>query len=178
MPVSEMANIPAIMREVEIVKPRRIIDLGCGFGKYGVLCREVLEAVNGRCSPDKWLVTIDGVEAFGAYKNPCWDVYSNVIIADFTKLPPTHFASYDLALVIDSLEHLEKEVGKEFLAMLRGQCEKVIVSVPDGVHPQGAVFGNEYERHRGQWTRLDLEKLGGKVVHHATCVVAKFVRPR
>ncbi len=75
MPTSDLYNVPAAVIAVTSFRPRSILDVGCGFGKYGVL-----------------------------------------------------------ALVIG---------------------RAVIITTPGDFNPQGAEFGNEYERHRCLWTAAD-----------------------
>ncbi len=43
MPLSFAQAIPVIIEQVAHLKPSSILDVGIGFGKYGVLLREVLE---------------------------------------------------------------------------------------------------------------------------------------
>src|SRR4051812_22928392 len=57
MPTSFVDHITPIMRYVMQRNPDTILDIGAGYGKYGLLCREYI---------DKWPWTkvIDAVEAF------------------------------------------------------------------------------------------------------------------
>jgi hypothetical protein len=52
------------------INPNSVLDIGTGFGKYGLLCREYLELWDGRQNYDKFLRRIDGVEAFESYITP------------------------------------------------------------------------------------------------------------
>ncbi|TES46072.1 hypothetical protein E2L07_19740 [Halalkalibacterium halodurans] len=80
MPTSWIQAIPEIMEEVERFKPNSILDIGIGFGKYGVLLRESLELPYERYSKSDWKVRLDGVEAFTNYKNPIHEhVYDKVL---------------------------------------------------------------------------------------------------
>lgn len=150
MPVSDFYNIPAIVEEVARVKPRGILDLGVGFGKYGALCREVLDAAEGRVAPKSWKALICGIEGFEAYRNPLWDMYQNVTIGNFADRYAT-IQGWPMILMIDSLEHLPKADALVVLQHLIQNNSQVIVSVPVGNWPQGAVFGNELERHLSVW---------------------------
>lgn len=169
MPVSEITTIPPILAEVVTLNPPAILELGIGFGKYGVLCREVLDAVHGRCSPRSWKHKIFGVEGFADYENPCWSVYNEVAIADFTK----HYhkiKNWPLVLMVDSLEHVEKVEARAILHHLVTNNRHIIVSVPVGERPQDAVFGNEYERHRSTWNGpSEFMNYRYKVLHNGVC---------
>jgi SAM-dependent methyltransferase len=150
-----------------------VLDLGCGYGKYTVLVREYMDIAKFRIKREDWQTSIVGVEAFEAYRNPVWDACDEVLIEDFTK----HYEAYrgfDLVLMIDSLEHVEKSLGEKILNTLLTNNKWVIVSCPDGDYPQGAVNGNEYETHRAVWTKEDLSIRGGHILHHGICTVALF----
>lgn len=170
MPVSEMDNVPAIARYVATLKPAGIMDLGVGFGKYGAICREVLDAVNGRCHSGSWAHTICGVEGFRDYSNPLWGVYNNVAIADI-RTAYEGVQGWPLVLMIDVLEHFEREEGMAILHTLVEKNENVIVSVPLGHCPQGTCFGNELETHRTTFEKNDLAHYKGQVLHEAVCLV-------
>jgi ubiquinone/menaquinone biosynthesis C-methylase UbiE len=43
MPTSYLNNIPDIITAIKSQNPKSILDVGCGFGKYGFLIREYLE---------------------------------------------------------------------------------------------------------------------------------------
>jgi hypothetical protein len=47
MPTSHPSQLNEILEVVLKTRPRSVIDVGVGFGKYGVLCREYLEFWDG-----------------------------------------------------------------------------------------------------------------------------------
>jgi hypothetical protein len=154
------------------MRPRSVLDLGVGFGKYGVLLREKLDIESGRLTPERWSVRIDGVEGFEGYCNPIHGfVYNRLWFEDFSK-DPDKYRDYDLVLLIDSLEHLDKPVGERVLQRLRINNRQMIVSCPDCDCLQGAVNGNEYQRHRARWYRHEFVALGGNILHRGFCCVA------
>lgn len=179
MPTSNAYNIAPIIDAATHIKPKSVLDLGIGWGKYGALLREYLDGGNGALSESLSLTSprtvLVGYEGFEQYRNPMWDLYDTVHITDII-YPPLweRFSNYDLVLLIDSLEHLEREVGEKLLQHLVEKNKNVIVSCPDGDYPQGAVYGNEYERHRSVWCREDFEKRGAKILYHGVCTVALF----
>lgn len=179
MPTSEASNITAIVQAVCTINPKSILDLGVGCGKYGALCREYLDLSYGRNQPEQWEANIVGVEGWEKYRNPMWNLYSQVLIEDFTK-PAQMYANYDLVLMIDSLEHLPKDEGKKLLEQLLQHNHFVIVSCPWGANylEQEAVFGNEYERHRAHWRPNDFVSMGGRLIHLGVCVVAIFANEK
>ncbi len=178
MPTSDYHAVSDIMGEIQRLSPNSVLDLGVGFGKWGVLCREILDARFGRCRPDKWEAQIFGVEAHREYRNPAWDAYDLVQIADFgtyDKWLPVMNGCVDLVLMIDSLEHLDPEFGRSLLAEIVHKHDSVIVSVPNGKMEQGETFGNPYEAHR--WTFNGVEEFQGynfKLIHQSVCTVVSI----
>lgn len=156
MPISNWAQIPAIMNEVHRLQPLTVLDLGVGFGKYGPLLREVLDGMYGRCRSSQWTAQLVGYEAHLAYRNACWETYNVVWNEDFAARPIT--MGYDVALMIDSLEHLDPERGMLFLRELVARNRHVIISVPVVPMPQGAVYGNEFETHRTHYDGTEFEE--------------------
>lgn len=172
MPISMMENVAPIANEVYRLQPKRVMDLGVGGGKYGVILREVLDFMHGRCRADQWETIIEGVEAHRPYINPAWHVYNKVEIYDFTVENPPE--GYDLVLMIDSLEHLGDAEGSRYLWDLVEGNKAVIVSVPLGNCPQDNAFGNEYERHRTTFTGPEFDKYEHTVLHRGYCLVVSI----
>lgn len=172
MPVSDYHAVSDIMGEIQRISPKSVLDLGCGFGKFGVLCREILDARFGRCHPDQWEAKIDGFEVFRDYCNPCWNTYDHVWQGDFRGSP---VADYDLVLMIDSLEHMPMDEGRPFLRGLVQRNKHVIISVPNGRMDQGETFGNPHEAHL--WTfngTKEFEPYYFKVIHQSVCTVVSI----
>lgn len=170
MPTSDFANIPAIIAEVERICPKRMIELGIGAGKYGALCREALDGAKGRVYPTLWQHGIYGVEAFHAYVNPCWECYSAVLRQDFTE-KYKQYSGYDLVMMIDSLEHVEKDKALEILDYLVANNKFVIISVPLGKCPQGPVFGNAFEEHKSTWDGTEFKRYNYRLLYRGVCEV-------
>ncbi|MDP4164517.1 MAG: glycosyltransferase family 1 protein, partial [Bacillota bacterium] len=100
MPACRYEAIPLLVNKVERLKPKTVLDIGTGFGKYGMLLREVLEFPFQRFHKHQWETKIDGVEAFTGYKNPIHDhVYNKVYYGDI--LDVVHeMPKYDVILLI------------------------------------------------------------------------------
>ena len=175
MPVSDYHAVSDIMGEIQRLSPRSVLDLGVGFGKYGVLCREILDARFGRCQQEQWQADIVGYEAWIGYRNPVWRAYSTVYHVAFHENHPDAVSYYDLVLMIDSLEHLEPSYGRKFLRSLVDNNKHVIVSVPNGKMEQGEVFGNPHEAHR--WTFNGTEEFAEydfNLIHQSVCTVVSI----
>lgn len=172
MPTSDWDNMAPICKEIHRLQPWLVMDCGVGAGKYGVLCREVLDGIWGRLQPKDWTHKICGVEAHGPYRNPAWGAYDWVKVCDFTEESITDF---DLVLMIDSLEHLEPEQGRAFLAGLVARNKHVIVSVPNGPMPcDEPVYGNAYERHLATYYGHEFNAYMHTVLHRGLCLVVSI----
>jgi hypothetical protein len=143
--------------------PKSVLDVGIGFGKYGVLCREYLDVWGAEKFGER-RHRIDGIEAFRDYLTPLQaSVYDEIFVGDALEIIPKLERKYDLLLLIDVLEHFEFQTGKKLLELCKIQAKNIVVSTPLDMGVQGAVFGNQFETHRAQWTRKDLKNLGDAV---------------
>jgi len=154
LPSSRWDNIPDIINILRIVKPKSILDVGCGFGKWGFLAREYLDVWEGRYYKSDWQTKIDAVEIFPDYIQ-AWhrEIYDNIFIGDVTELP---LGKYDLILACDVLEHVPEDKVTTTIKNLRSLAKTLVVSVPLGIRPQGKLYNNEFESHRSTW---DIEKI-------------------
>jgi hypothetical protein len=172
MPTSDQANLSPIINELVKLQPRKLLDLGVGFGKYGALAREYLDIAQTRIHPDDWEVQIDGVEGFEPYRtSPLWNAYNTISMEDIRE-HYKEYTGYDMVFFIDALEHIERPLGDTILDTLLFNNKHLIVSCPSFFHPQGTVNGNELETHRAQWNEEDFTVRGGKIIHRGVCNVA------
>jgi len=170
MPTSDLHHVSDIAIEIQRIAPRSVLDLGCGFGLYGALCRQIMDGQHGRCHPAQWHGVLHGVEAWENYRNPCWDCYDSVQPSEIQGA-----SGYGLVLMIDVLEHFEAEAGRRMLRDLVSSNRHVIVSVPNGVMEQGAAFGNPYERHLHTFHHTDEFKYYNfKLIHQSVCTVVSI----
>ncbi len=166
MPTSNWQNISYSIGLIREWMPESVLDVGCGFGRWGALCREFLDVWEGRPYPHQWSVRIDGVEGFPRYITDAHRTfYSNLYLEDVREVLPK-LGTYDLVILGDVLEHFEKEEGFRILSQI---CEhlsekgKILVNIPLGPDwPQDDAYGNDLERHRSEWTATDFETVGGE----------------
>src|SRR5260370_965085 len=122
MPTSDINNIPPILAVLQNSRPASILDVGCGFGKYGFLAREYLDVQFGRFERKQWKTRIVAIEAFEPYRNPTWDfVYDEVLIGKAEEVLPT-LGDFDLILMADIIEHLPKADAEALVAQALGRC--------------------------------------------------------
>jgi SAM-dependent methyltransferase len=161
MPSSTFSAISPIMEAVQMIKPTSVLDVGCGYGKYGFLCREYIEIWK------KVEAIIDAIEVFGPYIEETKErgIYDHIFQGEaitLLKLMPDKI--YDLILAIDILEHFDEKDGNEFLDEIKRIGKSAIICTPTTMRPQGAEYGNIYETHRKQWSASEIcQKLTGMV---------------
>ena len=158
MPTSHYQKIPNIMEIITTLNPNTILDVGTGFGKYGVLCREYLELWDGK-EQYNFRRRIDGIEIFESYITPLHNfIYNNIYIGNVLEMDDLN--QYDLVLLIDIIEHIEKEQGKQLIKRLLEKNETVLVVTPKKPAIQKEMFNNPYESHISKWTEKELSAFG------------------
>ena len=156
MPTSWYQAIPPILDQIKTESPQSILDIGVGFGKYGLLLRDVLDIPFERYHKQQWQVRIDGIEAFEQYKNPLHDfAYDHVYYGNAMEIID-QLPIYDGILFVDVLEHFSKEEGHAFIKKLLAHTRKsLLISTPLYPAEQEEYLGNHYERHISQWSLID-----------------------
>ncbi len=155
MPTSDFHNISSVVALIYQLQPSSVLDIGCGFGKYGVLIREYLDVWNERLTPDSWRTNLVGIEACERYRNPILDyVYSKVHYGEAQTVVPT-LGNFDVVLIADVIEHLEKKDARKLVEECFARSPVVIVSTPLEFSPQRDLLGNTYEVHRSWWRAED-----------------------
>lgn len=168
MPTSLLALAPSIVHlawDAE-PQPRKVLDIGPGWGKYGLLLRENF--------PRDHFSTIEAIEMepsyfLGEQGRSISGIYDQLYQGDASLFSAEFFAQYDLVLMLDVIEHVEKEAAIEMLARIPG---RVIVSTPVEFFHNGPGLP-ESETHRSHWT---VEDFGDRVEHDASQLGAVLVR--
>lgn len=148
MPSSLLALAPTVVTYVadrarELERPIRVLDVGVGRGKYGLLLREYL---------GESLDRIDGVEAEGRYLEQApWlrSIYDTVLVDDVTNFVGPEFDIYDLVLMLDVLEHLERADAIRLLGVIG---PPVLISTPVDFFQNPEHVDYPTEEHRSHWT--------------------------
>ena len=162
MPIGCCSLVPTIVTQLQLARPSSVLDLGIGMGFYGAVIRQWLDL-----GVRPWRTRLVGVEGFAAYRNPCWELYDEVAVAPIEDFLEATTGTWDAILLLDVLEHFEHEKGAEILAYSRRRLSpsgRFYVGTPAVWMEQGAVHGNEFERHRSLWTAEELRATGFHVL--------------
>jgi len=149
-------NIPIILQAVEEINPKSVLDIGAGMGKFGLLIREQYlssKAEKGELEPVDNIV-IDAVEDTKyLITDRMRGIYNYVFehsILDLDFDP----CNYDLMLLIDVVEHWEKQVGLDLLNRLTKKSA-VLISTPKRVGMYKEHFYGDPRHHISQWVQED-----------------------
>ena len=159
MPASMPYNLSRVAQTVRQLQPRSILDIGCGFGKYGVIFREYLDIIPGRYNKEQWTTHIDAVEIFEPYLTPMHEyVYDNVYKMDIRDFRWDQH--YDLAFMGDVLEHFPRADGLKLFDDM--DCDNVLISTPTTTAKTKDLYmGNDHEEHKYIWSALEFRELDG-----------------
>ncbi len=138
MPTSEHQQIPYVVDAIVREQPASVLDVGCGWGKYGVLTREYTQATR-----------VDAIDV----NPPRYPVYDHFYAGDLRVLDtvlPADAPRYDLAIFLDVIEHFEKDVAWRVCEQLTARAKRVLITTPWGFRPQ-EIPGMPFETHRSGW---------------------------
>ena len=160
MGTSNWQNISYNIELIRKLNPASILDVGAGFGRWGILFREFLEIWDNSRYDGKWERIIDAVEIYSGYiKDYHHYFYNNIYIEDaltFLKKTDKH---YDLINFGDVIEHFTKPEGEELISLAMERARYVLINIPIGKHwEQKAAGENPYEEHKSVWYNNDFTK--------------------
>lgn len=155
MPWSDNTLRPAVLNKLEYFGfvPETVLDVGCGAGSN-------YEFYKPWWPLSQWT----GLEIFPRYvmQFSLFHRYQSLIVGDVRQVTDL---TYDLVILGDVLEHMPTEDALDTLDRAVEQARMVLVALPIGHYPQGALEGNQHEEHVSEWT---FEDFAG----HPNCVFA------
>lgn len=140
MPSSFVDSFAPIVHMLIQIQPRKVLDIGPGWGKYGLACREYLpdlEFLAGIDVPQGRLSTQDAI-------------YDHVFVGDVRDAPDKFYSGYDVALLVDVIEHMTLGEGHQLLDTIQTAGCQVLVSTPK-VFVEQHDDRNPYEEHKSLW---------------------------
>jgi len=133
-----------------------ILDCACGRGSWCFFIRTQIEGIP----------YIEGFELFIPYIENLikLNLYDRVYELDIRKVKGLEI-KFDIILVMNVLEHLEKDEALKVLKDLEEMSQyRLIVSLPIGKHTQGVgPDGNVFEIHRSTFQPKEMERYGYKI---------------
>lgn len=165
MPIGCYSLVPTIADQLSKRGVSSVLDLGIGMGLYGSVVRQWCDLgvmVNG-----KWRTRLVGVEGWSGYRNPLWEIYDYVFECSIEEAIGGLTDQWDAILLMDVLEHFEKPAGEHLITAIRRRLRpdgRFYIGTPAVWMEQGAVYGNEFERHRSLWTIADLQRLDCEIL--------------
>jgi predicted SAM-dependent methyltransferase len=160
MGTSNWQNISYCIELIRRINPKSILDVGAGFGRWGILGREFLEIWDDSNYSDRWNRKIDAVEIFEDYVKPYHSYfYDNVYIINAIEFMRSNEYKYDLIICGDVIEHFEKSEGEKFIEDCLKHCRYLLINIPIGKNwEQGIINNNENEVHKSTWYNSDFRK--------------------
>ncbi len=171
MPSSTFSQINKITQLIHIANPKKILDIGIGCGKYAFLSREYLDKPY-ESTPYK--IIIHGVEAHQEYITPIHELlYDKIFKGDFLITKNQIDDNYDLILLIDVIEHFNREDGINLINFLLKRTKNLLIATPDGFIEQEEVYNNPYEIHKSGWSKTDFSTFQSKffINHESQLIV-------
>lgn len=164
MGTSNWQNISYCVGILRRLQPASVLDVGTGFGRWGMLCREFLDVWEGREARSLWQVRIEGIEAFPQCLTPLHDyIYDKVHVGDAVDVLPT-LGTFDVIYLGDVVEHQSKSRACTLLDAAAAHARQAaIVTIPIGDDwPQEMGWdGNTYHTHRSVWQPEDFDRFPG-----------------
>jgi SAM-dependent methyltransferase len=122
----------------KIAQPKRVLDIGCGAGKYAHMAR----ASNPAMQIVGYEPESSYVERFNLRK-----VYDELRVASGEDLMHSPFEHFDLCIFGDSLEHFRKSVGADLVHFLLYRTKFIMIMCPieylqdpfEGVHTEAHI---------------------------------------
>ena len=157
MGTSNWQHIPFCVEVLMKIEPKRVLDVGVGFGRWGIIVREFCDVWFGRVLPEQWSVYIEGIEVFEPNISPYHKYFYNKIhIGDALDIIPGIDELWDVVIFGNIIEHFTRDEGERLLRWSIDHSKYVIVNVPLGDDwQQEEMYNNPYERHKSIYKEDD-----------------------
>ncbi len=134
---------------------KSVLDVACGKGLPMMVLKQKVNFKD-----------VHGVDLYEPYINFCKrkGIHNSYTFCDARKLPFKN-KSFDIAMALQVLEHLNKKDALKVLTDLERIAKKqVIISTPIGLTFHPAVDGNDLQLHKSGFMPKDFEDKGYKVI--------------
>lgn len=169
-------NIPIILKVIEEKNPKKILDVGAGMGKYGLLIREQYlskKAETGEIEPIDDII-IDAVEDTKYFlTNRLKTIYNRVFEEDIFNLKVDN---YDLILMVDTIEHWEREKTMDLLKALLEKAP-ILISTPKRIGMYKQCFYGDKRHHITQYKESDFNEFKIEITNNPLSHIIYIKRP-
>lgn len=159
-------QIPDVINIARNLNPKFVLDIGKGFGKYGFLFHEYFgidasKKIDHKSSMmQQSNLQMDAIEVDDTLMLPHLShFYDKVHFGDVFKLAPNISKRYDLVLMIDVVEHLEKQQTLNLIKKFVQDGSVVLIATPIEYFNQH-LYESVYEEHISHWTLNDFKGMG------------------
>ena len=140
------------------IEPKKIMDIGSGFGKMGLLFKEAIASQRSTAdnlNPDLSDIIIDSCENAEYFHNVGWikEIYRNCYTCSCFDISKEELNKYDLILLIDVIEHWTKEEYEKFID---GITTNILISTPKDIG-EDKVLHYGFEAHKTQFKLEDFK---------------------
>ncbi len=162
MGTSNWQNIPFCVEALMKIAPQRVLDVGVGFGRWGMIVREFCDVWFGHVFKQDWTVSITGIEGFAkSITDYHRAFYNRILIGDAQEIIFSLDETFHVIIFGDVLEHFERPVAERLLNWSLEHSDYVLVNIPLGLDwPQQEVYENPYEKHLSAWVEEDFDRFG------------------
>lgn len=146
-----------VLQRLPALSGKRVLDAGSGKGLYGYLCR---------ATPGGEAAYVVGTDVYRPYVEFCrrYGPYDALTLTDLAQGLPFRTDSFDIVLVCDLIEHLDRDAGERLLDDVeRVARERVVLTCPNGDQLRGPVEDIASEAHLSTWRSSDFRKRGYEV---------------
>ena len=129
-----------IMSAFESSTPGRVLDVGVGFGSFGMAYRAVQLRLGTLVDKEhwfshadlmkreKWAGVLDGIDAMDYSASPGWQFYNRVTVGDaLESLGAIETDAYDVVVANDIIEHFTPDQALRFAAELQRVARSVVL---------------------------------------------------
>jgi len=168
MPIARPTAIQTVCEWIMEKRPKRVLDIGIGFGMWGFLARNYGVMWDPTLTKEKYHnwkneITVDGIEISKDLITPLQElIYNKIYIGNMLDIIPK-LGKYDLIIMGDVIEHVTKEEAISFLKIVR-EKGPIILTTPDYWNEGKAIMGNEHEKHKC-WIK-DEDFPGTPIIYH------------
>lgn len=157
MGTSNWQNIPYCVEILRKYDPKKILDIGVGFGRWGIIAHEFLDVWKERNVPKDWKIIVDGIEIHQeSISKYHYYFYDNIFFGDAYDVIK-NLKNYDLIILGDVLEHFEPQKAMKLLSNCIRKGKVTMLNVPLGDNwVQNERYGNVNERHLSIYEDKDL----------------------